>query len=259
MSTPVRPIRTRRLYETVAEHLSQAIAEGTYPIGTRLPPERELAERFNVGRPTIREALIALELAGLIDVRTGSGVYVLHNKPRQGASFELDIGPFELVEARSMVEGETAALAAELASPEQMAAIRTAFDEMVREDESPGGGEDADREFHVAIARATRNSALVFVVEQLWSVRDSSPLTARLHERLRERGVRPRIEEHRAVLDAIARRDPAAAREAMRSHLSRVLGDLLEATEVEEVEAARARVRSQRERYARSLGGTGRR
>jgi DNA-binding FadR family transcriptional regulator len=257
MSTLVRPIRSRRLYEEVAERLSQAIAEGQYPIGSRLPPERELAEQFEVGRPTVREALIALEIAGLVDVRTGSGVYVLSQRPRQGASFELDIGPFELIEARTLVEGETSALAAGLASTDQLAAIRAAFDAMEHDERDAAASERADREFHVAIARATQNSALVYVVEQLWNVRDSSPLTARLHERLRARGVRPRLAEHKSVLDAIVARDPGRARDAMRAHLKRVLGDLLEATEVEEVEAARARVRSQRERYDRSLGGNG--
>lgn len=256
MSTLVRPNRSRRLYEAIAETLSERIADGLHPVGTRLPPERELAEQFGVGRPTVREALIALEIAGLVEVRTGSGVYVQALRPRQGSSFELDIGPFELVEARMLIEGETAALAAELASVEQRTAIDAALAAMEAEDAQGEGGETADREFHVAIARGTQNSALVLVVEQLWNVRDKSPLTARLHQRLRARGVRPRLAEHIAVRDAITARAPDAARAAMRAHLRRVLDDLLEATEVEEVEAARARVSKQRERFRTRLSGS---
>jgi DNA-binding FadR family transcriptional regulator len=256
MSNQVKPVRSRRLYEEVAERLSEAIAQGRYPVGSRLPAERELAMIFNVGRPTIREALIALETSGQVDVRTGSGVYVLAQHVGADASFELDIGPFELVEARLLIEGESAALAAELGSDEQHAAIREAFRSMEAEDADPAGGEAADRSFHLAIARATQNSALRYVVDQLWAMRDRSQLARRVQDRLRLRGVRPRLEEHRAVCDAIVARDANAARSAMRAHLRRVLVDLLEATEVDEVEAARARIQRQRERFERSVGAT---
>lgn len=258
MSIQVKPVRARRLYEEIAERLSEAIAAGRYPVGSRLPPERELALIFDVGRPTVREALIALEISGLVDVRTGSGVYVLAREPGPGAHFQLDIGPFELVEARLLIEGETAALAAELGSDEQHQAIAEAFEAMEAEHADPAGGEAADRQFHLCIARATQNSAMCFVVDRLWAIRDQSPLARRVQERLRLRGVRPRPDEHRAIRDAILARDAGGARQAMRAHLRRVLIDLLEATEVDEVEAARARVRRQRERFERSVGTPGR-
>src|SRR5882762_9886677 len=103
---------TRRLYEQIAQKLARDIAIGRYELGQRLPSERELAQSFGVSRPTVREAIIALELDGLVDVRLGSGVYVTNRLPPSGTEGAKDIGPFELLEARRIIEGETCALAA---------------------------------------------------------------------------------------------------------------------------------------------------
>ncbi len=246
----VTPIPGRRLYEQIAERLTKAIDRGDYSPGKRLPPERDLAIQFEVGRPTIREALIALEIAGYVDVRTGSGVYVQEpSKRRNNASVALDIGAFELVEARVLFEGEAAALAASLITDEELEGLEAALAAMEEEDRLNIVGELADREFHVRIARATRNSAIVYVVESLWDARSASPMVARMLEKVRDAGVRPRIDEHLAVYNALKARDSAAARAAMRDHLSRVIDDLLHATEVEELEATRARVREKRDRF----------
>src|SRR5216110_1658100 len=102
----------RRLYEQIAQTLSKDIADGKYEVGQRLPSERELAQNFKVSRPTVREAIIALELDGLVEVRLGSGVYVMSRQPPGGREGAKDIGPFELLEARHAIEGEAAALAA---------------------------------------------------------------------------------------------------------------------------------------------------
>jgi GntR family transcriptional regulator, hexuronate regulon transcriptional repressor len=248
----VIPIPGRRLYEQIAERLSKAIDRGDYAPGKRLPPERDLAVQFEVGRPTIREALIALEIAGYIDIRTGSGVYVQEpSKRRNKSPIALDIGPFELIEARVLFEGEAAALAASLISDEELEGLEAALVAMDEEDRLNIVGEIADREFHVRIAKATRNTAIVYVVESLWDARSASPMVARMLEKVRDAGVRPRIEEHRAVFNALKARDSAAARGAMRDHLNRVIDDLLHATEVEELEATRARVREKRDRFGR--------
>jgi GntR family transcriptional repressor for pyruvate dehydrogenase complex len=110
-------------------------------------------------------------------------------------------------------------------------------------------GEAADRRFHCAIAQATQNSAMAAVVEQLWDMRESSPLSQRLLRMVRMKGVQPVIDEHRAILDALRERDPKAARAAMRKHLTRVIDNLLETTELEAIEQARAQVQAQRSRY----------
>ena len=105
-------VEPRRLYERIARKLAKAIASGEYEIGQRLPSERELAQTFEVSRPTVREAIIALELDELVEVRLGSGVYVVNRHPPSGHEGVMDIGPFELLEARRAIEGEAAALAA---------------------------------------------------------------------------------------------------------------------------------------------------
>jgi DNA-binding FadR family transcriptional regulator len=112
--------------------------------------------------------------------------------------------------------------------------------------------EDADRRFHELIARSTQNSGMIAAVQMLWDARARSPQNRSLSAKVRAKGVKPRIDEHTAIVDALRRRDPDAARAAMRDHLSRVIGALLEATEFEEMERARAHIAEQRRRYALS-------
>ena len=206
-----------------------------------------------MSRPTIREALIALEVIGLVRSRHGSGIYVADNPPADALPTGLDIGAFELTEARRLFEGETAALAALSITDADLARLETLIGDMERENQQNVGGEHADREFHSVIARATGNSAIVGVVESLWDARYSSLLCAHMLERARCAGVQPRIEEHLVILAALRDRDPAAARSAMRDHLVRVIDGLLEATETDTIERARAEVEVKRSELARRV------
>lgn len=240
-----------RLYQYVAERLARAIAAGTYKKGDRLPAERELAQSYSVSRPTIREAIIALELDGLVEVRIGSGVYVTNTEPVRGAQVAMDIGAFELTEARLLIEGEVAALAATQITDEELEELETLLDKMDSANrKGAGAGELVDRQFHETIARMTRNSALFQTVEQLWTIRNRSPQCVRLFEMSRSAGHAPVLNEHRAIVEALRSRDANSARAAMRDHLSRVLSYLLDATEVEAIEAARAKVAAQRDRFS---------
>jgi DNA-binding FadR family transcriptional regulator len=243
---------TRRLYEHIAEKLASAIAAGRYQIGQRLPSERELAQSFNVSRPTVREAIIALELDELVEVRIGLGVFVTHREPPGGAAGTKDIGPFELLEARRAVEGEACALASQRMSDAQLEQLSELIAEMRDENQHDDVvmSEDADRRFHELIAAATQNSGIALAVQVLWDARMRSPQNRSMSRKVRARGVKPRIDEHTAIVRALKRRDPEAARAAMREHLSRVMEELLEVTEVEEVERARAEVAAKRQRYS---------
>lgn len=246
-----------RLYQRVAESLAEAIRSGDYRPGDRLPAERELAHQFEVSRPTVREAVIALELDGLVEVRLGSGVYVAEAAAgrrgvAQADTVPMDVGPFELTEARMMIEGEVAALAAGLISDDEVAALEALLAEMERANPQ-GRGEAVDRAFHRAVAEATRNSAMVAVVEQLWAIREQSPQCAAMFAKSRARGYTPVVAEHAAIVEALRRRDSQAARTAMRAHLSRVLGYLLDASETEAIEEARARFAAQRSRFAAGM------
>lgn len=243
----------RKLYQQVATAIASAIQRGDYQPGQRLPSERELADDYKVSRPTIREATIALEVIGLVLSRHGSGIYVVDNPPAEAHTAELDIGAFELTEARRLFEGEAAALAAVSITVDELAALEKLIVAMERENQEHVSGEHADREFHVTIARATRNSAVVGVVESLWDARYNSPLCAHMLERARSVGVQPRVDEHQVIFDALKQRDPVKARAAMRDHLKRVIEGLLLATENDTLDRARAEVEAKRIELARRV------
>lgn len=242
---------TRKLYQQVANAIAESIREGDFQAGHRLPSERDLAEEYKVSRPTVREAMIALEIRGLVEARHGSGVYVTEAAPVEVPAPELDIGAFELTEARRLIEGESCALAATTITDQELIDLERILDDMVEENEHDVRGDLADRRFHVTIARATRNSALVTVIENLWDLRYKSPLCRAMLERARQVGVRPLIDDHQEILSALKARDPREARNAMREHLGRVIDNLLTATEIDAMQQARSEVAARRTELAR--------
>ncbi len=210
-----------RMYRVVAERIQDLIRQQSIAAGARLPAERELAASLRVSRAALREALIALELDGVVEVRGGSGVYLCERGSSPAAVPEAGAGPFEVLTARSMIETEVAAMAAKNATASAVTAIRAALLEMERSHEDRSSNEQADRNFHLAIARASGNTALVGVVDYLW--RQRSSLWHRLKEHYRTEELRQTtLLDHRAIFDAIAGSDPVAARSAMRAHLQRV-------------------------------------
>ena len=245
--TQDRPAQDR-LYQDLARRLIAELASGAYAVGDRLPAERELSTQHNVSRPTVREAVIALEVQGLVEVRVGSGAYV-KRLPGKNDIPGFNITAFELTEARLLFEGEAAALAATQITPEGIAGLEALVEDIERENLSPGGTEKADRAFHLAIARATRNAAIIEAIERLWDLRAASPESALLHEKARVANIKPVVDEHTAVLDALRAHDPVAARSAMRTHLAAVLDSLLFATEEKAIEEARRAAQAKRDRY----------
>lgn len=229
------PIASQKRYQVVAAALAKAIGSGAYPRGQRLPSERDLADQFKVSRPTVREALIALDIQGLVEARHGSGIYVIATSTH-APTVELDIGAFELTEARRLFEGEAAALAATSITDEELVELEDLVEGIREENARWERGEKADRAFHVAIAKATRNGAILDVIEHLWDIRDRSPLCRAILQRARDEGVQPMVNEHKEIVEALRTRDPAKARKAMRAHLERVITGLLRATETEDME-----------------------
>jgi GntR family hexuronate regulon transcriptional repressor len=237
-----------RLYQELARKLMAELASGRYAVGDRLPAERELAAEHEVSRPTVREAIIALEVQGLVEVKVGSGAYVLRLPGKEEVP-GFNITGFELTEARLLFEGEAAALAATQINDEELAELEGLVRDIARENLSAGGTEEADRAFHLAIARATRNNAIYESIEHLWELRRTSPESAQLHALARSANIKPVVDEHSAILGALRARDANAARAAMRTHLSAVLDSLLFATEEKAVEEARRAVAAKRQRY----------
>ena len=248
MPTRMRP--TPRLYKDIAGKLIAAIQDGTFPVGGRLPAERDLAVQYDVSRPVIREAIIALEVQGLVEVRVGSGVYVLSASDTGPDSSE-DVSAIELTEARLLVESEVAALAAAQITDEELRELESLVQQIEEENKTPDGKEDADAAFHLAIAKAARNNALFDTVERLWGLRRTSREAALLHEKARHANIKPVVDEHTAILTALKAKDPKAARDAMRAHLSQVLESLLFATEQRAVDEARRNMQARRERFSR--------
>lgn len=241
-----------RLYQELARKLLEDFSGGRYSPGDRLPAERELSQFYKVSRPTVREAIIALEVQGIVEVRVGSGAY-LKKLPDDDLSSNFGISAFELTEARLLLEGETAALAALQITDEEIAQLEQLLLEIARENELNEGAEIADREFHLTIARATRNAALVLMVDNLWTLRAQSPESALLHAKARTANVKPVVDEHTAILEALRSRKPAAARKAMRAHLSAVIDSLLFATEERAIAQAREASASKRNRYTGAI------
>ena len=210
-----------RLYRVVADRIQELIRNDSIQPGERLPSERDLATKLAVSRASLREALIALELGGVIEVRGGSGVYVSEQPDEDKALPEAGPGPFEVLSARRLIEVEMAALAAKNATAANIDAILKAVQEMEKHHANYSSNEQADRNFHIAIARATGNSALTGVVEYLWNQRGT--LWHKLKEHFQTEELRQEtLTDHRRILEAIAAHDPAGARKAMRAHLERV-------------------------------------
>ncbi|MES2989662.1 MAG: FadR/GntR family transcriptional regulator [Pseudomonadota bacterium] len=249
-------ITGNKLYQKVAASITEGIEAGRWSVGTRLPGERDLAEEYKVSRPTIREAMIALEMRGWIEARHGSGLYVTKRDLGTGQredALNFDIGAFDLTEARILFEGEAAALAAVSITDEQLAEIAASLQEMAADDPHEPAVMDADRRFHLAIANATGNAAIRSVIEYLWDLRVKSPLAANMFARARRGGIAPRIAEHSPIFEALKARDPHAARSAMQRHLRGVVDDLLEATELQVMERARHELDAQRDSVAKRL------
>ena len=222
---PLQLLEPKRLYRQIAEQLRALMESGEFKVGQRLPAERDLAAQIGVSRPSVREALIALEVEGWVEVRSGSGVYVLRNTapvtPTKAAYDEW--GPLELIMARGLIEGEAAALAAQHASKEHITSMTDALAKMkqaLKDGKDPLAGDEL---FHQAISRACSNEVLVDTISRYWQAR-RSPLYLRLADYFeRPASWRAVMTEHSAVLRAIKNRDPSAAREAMQGHMSKAL------------------------------------
>ncbi len=242
-----------RIYERLARQLIDELARGQYKVGDRLPAERELATEYQVSRPAVREAMIALEVQGLVEVRIGSGAYVKRLPGGGEAQPGFNATAFEVTEARVLFEGEAAALAAALINDDELRELDALVAQMSRAGSKVGESEAADRSFHLLIAKATRNSVVSDTVERLWELRNTSPDCLLLHEKSRDAGNRPVPDEHVAIVAALRSRDPVAARAAMRAHLNHVIEYLLFTTEERAVAEARRSVASTRQRYGGSV------
>ena len=221
----MKSLEPQRLYRQIAKQIQGLISSGEFAVGSRLPAERDLAIQLGFSRPSVREALIALEVEGVIDVRTGSGIYVKtlgkkKNPKTSAIDTPAEWGPLEVMRARSLIEAEMAALAAEHANDQDVKAMATALKAMQKDAQAGRIPRDSDIAFHMAIAKACANSVMQDTLGLYLQARNGP-----LFERLGDYFESPAswvaaIEEHQEVLHAIESRDPKLARRTMQKHLN---------------------------------------
>ncbi|RKT13414.1 GntR family transcriptional regulator [Paraburkholderia sp. RAU2J] len=220
MTTQLKQVETRRLYQHIADQIRSLIGSGGFAPGTRLPAERDLAQQLGVSRPSVREALIALEIAGSVEIRQGSGVYVCR-VPDRSSSTTAAMGesPSELMQARAVLEGSVIVLASALITPDGLAQLRETLDAMRTQVKAGLSPLEHDRAFHVCIAEMSGNSVLVRMVAELFDERHS-PISSRLSGHAETSQTwQAALEEHEAIYRALEERDPLAAQAAIRRHL----------------------------------------
>ncbi|HZQ80874.1 MAG TPA: FadR/GntR family transcriptional regulator [Gaiellaceae bacterium] len=232
----LQQVRVPRVYMVIVDQIRRLIETGVLAPGERLPTERALAEELGVSRSSMREALTALEVMGIIDSKPGSGNYVVQILPADLAEVEYagliaEGGTNEILEARSLFEPGVAALAAERRTRSDLAKMRAAIDEMAELIARGADSWEPDWGFHRAIVVACQNPMMVAVCDLL-----TQRMAGRLWQVMRERNLatdpgRPSryLQDHHDIFDAVRQRDPAAAGSRMRLHLARIVDDLADA------------------------------
>ncbi len=246
-------MKDKRLYHSVADQIMELINKGAFPPGSRLPGERELAERFGVSRVTIREAEIALQALGHIKIKTGSGVYVLDRSKNINGGLP-GVSAFELTEARLLFESEAAALAAKHIVDADLQVLDELIERMSSSD--PADEEDsqrADQEFHLAIAAGSGNAAVQYIVETLWKMRTEIASVREVHAAIcAEENAADRGSEHAGILEALKNRDPDAARNAMQMHFRRLLESMIDVTEEQALRELQKKATASRQRFLKT-------
>jgi GntR family transcriptional regulator, transcriptional repressor for pyruvate dehydrogenase complex len=221
VSDALRPLTRPRLYEQVVEQLRQHVAARGLKAGDRLPPERELAERLGVSRASIKQAIVVLEVQGLVDVRHGGGTYLrrdtLNSEPVDHLVDRRRRLP-DVLDARDALETKLAALAAERRTPEDLAAIDAALADMRAQIDRGEPGEEGDRRFHEAVTAAAHSALLTEFMRQI-----ADPIAESRRESLRQPG-RPQrsLAQHERIAEAIRAGDARGATRAMHRHVETV-------------------------------------
>ena len=226
----------KRPYQEIGLKLRQELIDGNYKVGDRLPPERDIAERLKISRTVVREALIMLELENLVEIKKGSGVYVLDIPSKSNGRKSVaadDAGPFEMLQARQLLESNIAEFAATQATPGDIAKMRAAL-KLERKELTSGSSEySGDEQFHLCIAEATQNTVLVDMLKHSWERRENSQMWKKLHSHVIDQAYREEwLEDHENILAAMQKKDPIAAKKAMWQHLEKVKQRLLELSDI---------------------------
>lgn len=224
---------SRRLYQQLAAELKRRLEQSIYQVGDKLPAERLIAEEMGVSRTVVREAIIMLEVEGYVEVRKGSGIHVISQRQqnRVTTSSQLEFanfGPFELLQARQLIESNVAEFAATQVTRQDILQLMEIQTQARKEDRFRDS--EWDMKFHVQIALSTQNSALAAIVEKMWLHRLHNPYWLKLHEHIDDKSIESWCEDHDTILKALMRKDPAASKLAMWQHLENTKQMLFHAT-----------------------------
>jgi len=251
---PTEAQNTRR-YVAIGKELREQLSDHVYKVGDRLPTEREIAESYGVSRTVIREAIIMLEIEGLVEVRKGSGVYVISLPLSSTPPFQTsnktaetdqlisafsgltgtDIGPFELLQARQLIESNIAEFAALQITKAEIDALKKVLQEEKHSLEMGDSNEESDRQFHILIAEATKNTFFADVVKLMWRMRLESKMWAQLHTHIDNIDYRRAwLNQHAFILSALQKKDAAAAKQAMWQHFESIKSTLLALSDVDD-------------------------
>jgi len=215
----------------IAALLRREIVKGDLRRHDRLPAERALAQSYSVARGTIREALNRLESESLVEIRPGSGTYVVHQPEELSASAVEQADPLELIDTRFALEPHICRLAVLHGRRSQFDELEALCDQMDAGFENPQAFAEADSEFHVTLASCTGNGLLIWIIRQINSVRSQDQWTRMRHLTLEPQIISTYNVQHRQILNAIRTREPERAANLMKEHLETARLSLTRASE----------------------------
>jgi GntR family transcriptional regulator, transcriptional repressor for pyruvate dehydrogenase complex len=218
------PIKNTKVYEQVIEQIKQMIIDGTLKTGDKLPTERVLSEELQVSRTSIREALRALQIIGLVDCRQGEGNFI--NKEFENSLFEplsmmfmlQESSSIEILELRRVIEAETAKMAAKKITDEELKSLGMllkSFDNINNEEDNS----EIDKKFHYEIAKASGNFLIFSILNAISSLMDAFIKDARKKILSEEDNIEVLAKQHWYIYEALQNHDPEKASEAMVKHL----------------------------------------
>lgn len=217
------PVKNTKVYEQVVEQVKKMIIEGTLKKGDKLPTERHLSDMLQVSRASVREAIRALEVIGIVESRQGAGNYIRESfeqslfEPLSMMFMLQESNPHEILELREVLELETSALAARKITEEEIVLLRQILDEMLNcQDEDQNVV--LDKQFHYTIAKASRNLLIINVLEVISLLIDNFIKDSRLKILSREANRVKLTAQHEAIYNALKEKNDIAAYEAMKGH-----------------------------------------
>ncbi len=227
---PSLPATVTGAAAAIASRLQQAILDGTYAYGARLPAERDLAGHFGASRSTVREALRRLEERRLLIRRIGSGTFVNYSPSPDGSSIVEVTSPLELIEVRMAIEPRIARLAAVNATARDLNRMAEALERVEAAGDDREAFSSADERFHLLMAECTRNPLMVWLYQQINDVRSHAQWHSMKDKILTQQRIKEYNRQHRRLYEALRSRDVEAAMATIEQHLENARRDLLGAS-----------------------------